>query len=225
MPGMESTLVPLDPVSLKKRFKELQVETKSVYQNWQIRVHRSLSWYKRSCDLPEDQPDLKFILLWVAFNALYARWDVGKNAPAQDSASRKVFIEKLAELCWQNTSALLVANKSLLKKLLGDPYLSNIFWRDPKHPKAKSWATEDLFHLDRNLKENHHGRVLLQVTDRMYVLRGQLMHGAATGGGKLNRSSLTNCLAMLNALLPQMIYWVIEYRCDNDWPEMCYPPS
>ena len=60
--------------------------------------------------------------------------------------------------------------------------------------------------------------------DRLFVLRGQLVHGGATGGGKLNRRSLQNCLALLRALLPVLLSIVIDKGCDDEWPELCYPP-
>ena len=41
--------------TLRARFKQMQVKTNNVYQNWQIRVHRSLSWYKRALALPDDE--------------------------------------------------------------------------------------------------------------------------------------------------------------------------
>lgn len=74
--------------SLRIRLKQLQVETNHVYQNWQIRVHRSLSWLKRSEELLDDQPDFKFMLLWIALNSLYSRWGSERSAPAHEAASR-----------------------------------------------------------------------------------------------------------------------------------------
>jgi hypothetical protein len=111
-----------------------------------------------------------------------------------------------------------------VNKLLENFYLSNTFWRDPRNPKAKQWAAQDAHHLDRNLKDGAHNKVLAQVMDRLYVLRGQLMHGAATGGGKLNRQTLRYCLWLLELLTPLLIHVVIEHGRHDDWPDLCYPP-
>jgi hypothetical protein len=35
-----TALPPLTPELIKVRFKQLQLQTNNVYQNWQIRVHR-----------------------------------------------------------------------------------------------------------------------------------------------------------------------------------------
>ena len=67
---MRTELPQLTPEMIKVRFKLLQGQTNNVYQNWQIRVHRSLSWFNRSTQLPADQPETKFLLLWISFNCL-----------------------------------------------------------------------------------------------------------------------------------------------------------
>src|SRR4051794_27016312 len=87
----------LNVVTMKSRFKQRCVETNHVHQNWQIRVHRALSWLKRSAELPESEPDLKFMLLWVSFNSLYSRWDSERNAPGQDAGARHAFLTRVCE--------------------------------------------------------------------------------------------------------------------------------
>ena len=37
-----------------------------------LRTHRGLSWLNRA-EQSEDDPDAKFIFLWIAFNAIYAQ--------------------------------------------------------------------------------------------------------------------------------------------------------
>ena len=39
--------------------------------------------------------------------------------------------------------------------------------------------------------------VLDEILNRVYVMRCQLVHGAATYGGKLNPTSLTHCVTMM----------------------------
>src|SRR5262249_29707035 len=122
--------------SLRVRFKQLQQQTNSVYQNWQVRVHRSLSWFKRASELPDDQADLKFMLLWVSLNALYSSWDSKRNAPATDGASRQRFLVRICELDGPLIGSVLQERRGLVKKLLENFYLSNVFWRDPANPKS-----------------------------------------------------------------------------------------
>ena len=216
---------PLSYATLRPRFKQRQAETNNVYQNWQIRVHRSLSWLKRSEEMPDDQPDLKFMLLWVSLNALYSRWDGERNAPAHEASARSRFIVKICRMDGGRVGQFFQRHRGLVKKLLEDPFLSPVFWRDPANPKAKGWATQDANYLDRNLRAREWCKLLEQVSDRLYVLRGQLMHGAATGGGKLNRQSLKYCLTLLQLAVPLVVHVVIEHGAHDDWPDLCYPPQ
>jgi hypothetical protein len=206
--------------TLRARFKQLQLETNNVYQNWQIRVHRALSWHKRSLA----QPETRFILLWISLNCLYSRWDAGRNAPAPDSAARQAFLGRLCRWDPALVERMLRRYRPLLKKLLEDPFLSNTFWRDPDNPKARGWGAADANYLERNLKGGEHCKLLGQVVDRLYVLRGQLVHGASTGGGRLNRKPLSYCLQLLTEVLPLVIHVVLEHGCHDDWPDLCYPP-
>jgi hypothetical protein len=109
--------------------------------------------------------------------------------------------------------------RPLVKKLLEVPFLSNTFWRNPTDPKAKGRATGDANYLETNLKNREHYKLLDQVMERRYVLRGQLVHGASTGGGNLNRKPLSYCLTLLTEVLPLVIHLVLEHGCNNDWPE------
>jgi hypothetical protein len=211
--------------ALKARFKRLCAETNNVHQNWQIRVHRSLSWLKRAGQFDAKQPEAKFLFMWISLNSLYSRWSPEKNAPDIDGRARKDFLAKVCALDKGVILERLRQSRGLVKKLLSDPFLAEVFWRDPQHPKAKGWATEDSNYLDRNLKSGEVVRVLGQVVDRMFVLRGQIVHGASTGGSKLNRKTLNYCLLMLEIIVPVMQQIVIDHGCNDDWAALCYPPT
>jgi hypothetical protein len=78
--------------------------------------------------------------------------------------------------------------------------------------------------LDRHLKNGDVGTVVIQAMHRLFVLRGQLVHGASSGGSRLNRGSLKYCLWALERFVPAVIHTVIEFGCHDDWPDLCYPP-
>ena len=215
----------LEATALKARFKQRSVETNNVYQNWQIRVHRSLSWLKRAGEFSVDQPEAKFLYLWIAVNSLYSRWNAGKNAPDYDSAARDDFLRKVCRLDSKLIGGKLHKHRGLVKKILADPYLSEVFWREPDNPKAKGWAAADENYLDVNLKNQDYFKVLKQTMQRLFVLRGQIVHGASTGGGRLNRTSLRWCMQLLELCVPVIQHMVIEHGRDDDWPELCYPPQ
>lgn len=211
--------------ALKVRFKKRCAETNNCHQNWQIRVHRSLSWLKRASEFDARQPEAKFLFLWISLNSLYSRWNAEKNAPDIDTHARRDFLARVCALDKESILAMLRGSRGLVNKLLSDPFLADVFWRDPAHPKAKGWATEDSNFIDRNLKAADAVRVLGQAVDRMFVLRGQIVHGASTGGSKLNRKGLNYCLLMLELLVPLVQQIVIERDCNDDWPALCYPPT
>lgn len=210
--------------TLRKRFKELQAQTNNVFQHWQIRVHRSLSWLKRSEELPADQADLRFITCWIALNALYGRWDAVQNRPAADEQSRRQFVSRLVELDRDEIGAFLRSHKRLLKPVLGNEYLSRSFWGNPDHSDARRLAVQDGYKLDGLLSRREYERLLGIVLHRLYVLRGQVMHGAATVGSRLNRKTINDCLSLMQALVPRVLHIVLERACNDDWPEPCYPP-
>lgn len=37
-------------------------------ESFRIRIHRAISWVKKARALPEEDIDLNFISLWIAFN-------------------------------------------------------------------------------------------------------------------------------------------------------------
>jgi hypothetical protein len=225
-PGAATAAPPweLSPDVLKARFKSRCVATNNVHQNWQIRVHRSLSWFKRAASFADDQPEARFLFLWIALNGLYGRWNAEKNAPDVDGPSRRDFFRRVCDSDPEATRALMHRWRPLVKRVLGDPYLSPVFWRDPADPKAAGRATEDANYLDRNLKNRDYCRLLDQVLERLFVLRGQIVHGASTGGSRLNRTAIKNGVLLLGALVPFAQYVAIEHGCGDDWPELCYPP-
>ena len=208
--GEESLPTSLDPDSLKARFKVRCNESNNVHQNWQIRVHRSLSWAKRASSFGADQSEAKFLFLWIALNCLYSRWNAERNAPDADTKSRDEFFEKVCGFDEDSIAKKLHAHRGLVKKLLADPYLSEVFWRDPDNPKAKGWAASDSNYIDVNFKAHAYCKVLTQVMQRLFVLRGQIVHGASTGGSSLNRSSLKYCVELIQLLVPMFQQIVIE---------------
>jgi len=87
-----AALPALDPFSLKARFKARCVPGDTARQNWQIRVHRAISWYKDACECPETLSEARFLFLWIALNSLYSHWDNEHNIPGKDGAARQEFV-------------------------------------------------------------------------------------------------------------------------------------
>lgn len=61
---------------LRRGFKAVCKATEDRFQNFQIRVHRSLSWLERALEMDEKgQPEGRLLYAWTSLGALYGTWD------------------------------------------------------------------------------------------------------------------------------------------------------
>lgn len=190
-----------------------------------VRFHRACSWLQRA-EQVEDDADLDFALLaqWIAFNALYGQWDEGQRAPLADQMCWRVYLERMLELDLTGfVAAFLADNKPQVLSVLGDEYLSRFFWQEPNRRRAgqskKAQFDARTWYLDGNWT-----LILDRLIERVYLLRCQLVHGAATYSGSLNRTAVSRCSIMMGRLLPAFLSVWIEHGSDEDWGIMCYPP-
>lgn len=190
-----------------------------------IRFHRACSWLQRVEQNSECQDlDVDLLNLWIAFNALYGQWDEERRDPKPDRASWKQFIEQILRLDQSDIlSSSLTENRRLVLSLLEDEYLSRYFWQEPG--AASAGKARKLKHSAYSwYQEKRWIMILERALDCVYFLRCQLVHGASTYGGKLNRTSLKRCVWMLQKLLPAFLTVWIEHGADEDWGTLCYPP-
>jgi hypothetical protein len=153
------------PDTLKARYKQICEQVPDNSENWRIRVHRSLSWSKRAAALPEDQPEARFLMLWIAINSLYGRWNAERNVPDVDNIARHEFADRLCRMDGPAVAAVIQPSRGLAKKLLGNPYLSHVFWRDPLDLKSKGWGAEDANHAESHIHQGHWAILLRQVLE------------------------------------------------------------
>ncbi|MFO0869607.1 MAG: hypothetical protein U0935_11800 [Pirellulales bacterium] len=189
-----------------------------------IRLHRAFSWLARVERLGAEDLDLALVSHWVALNALYGQWNSLAGMSVGDRESWRVFLERVLELDTPgHLRQLLTEHQRLVKAILEDAYLSDLFWQDPAptpvqttrrmRSQAQVWYLEKRWRL-----------ILESALDRVYLMRCQLIHGAATYGGKLNRRSLRHCCQLLGHLLPTILTVMIDHGSDEDWGIICYPP-
>ncbi len=190
-----------------------------------IRFHRTCSWMARVEEMPDGEDhDLALISLWIAFNSLYGQWDCQKREPKPDRESWRAFVDRILRLDGNcHVSAALQEHKRLVMTLLEDPYLSGFFWQEPTAERGRK-ARRSAFNAQSWYVEVRWTQILDEILARVYLMRCQLVHGAATCGGKLNRTSLKRCVVMMQRLLPAMLGVWIEKGADEDWGPMCYPP-
>ncbi len=190
-----------------------------------IRFHRSCSWLQRAeSALESDDLDVALLSQWVAFNALYGQWDDVKREPLPDQQSWRAFLGRIIELDRERfIGKTLEANRGLVMSVFRNKFLSRNFWQAPSEigdPKtAKIVRCAQTWYRDR-----HWRRILYSLLERIYFLRCQLVHGAATYESKLNRTALKYCSLSMDQMVRSFLYVLIQDGADEDWGRMCYPP-
>lgn len=190
-----------------------------------IRFHRACSWLAKIETLAEDpELDLALISQWIGFNCLYGQWNEAECSPYPDRDSWRRFLERILQIDESgHISAILLTHKNLVLSILDDKYLSSLFWQEPSEKRAGQ-ARRAKHDAKTWYHERRWSQIVERTIDRIYLMRCQLVHGAATCGGQLNRDSLRHCSVMLGHLLPALLLVWIDYGADEDWGHMCYPP-
>lgn len=189
-----------------------------------IRMHRAFSWLARGEQAGDDDSDVVLVCLWIGFNGLYGQWDPARREPLPDRESWRRFMDRVLELDQSgHLAGMLRAQRELVMQVLGDPFVSSFFWEEPSELRAGK-ATKARFDARTWYLEERWGLLAQRLIERIYLMRCQLVHGAATFGGKLNRQSLDRCTKMLRHLLAAVLLVIIDHGADEDWGEMCYPP-
>lgn len=190
-----------------------------------LRVHRAISWYGRAEAEAED-PDVRFILLWVAFNAAYA-----SEINGHDLSERAVFRgffevmhqldggQRLYSVVWSRYS-------QEIRLLLDNRFIFEPFWRHHNGDSGCADHAERLARakvaINKALARRDTPAVLSILFDRLYVLRNQLVHGGATWASSVNRDQVAQGCALLGALVPLFIDIMMDHPA-RDWGRPYYP--
>ena len=211
----------MDGEALKADFKAVR---NSMPEQHRVRLWRAISWYQCAEGYSEDH-DISFITLWIALNACYAISATGLPDNVQEQVAFQRLAEKLVKLdkqgtiydCLRRNYSKLVDNKFLFKPFFKAQADDTVDW-------------ECLFASDKKdartaLALNHPtatATALGIVLDRLYLLRNQLVHGAATYNSKLNRDQIIDGKNMLMELLPIIIRLMFDHT--RDWGPIPYFP-
>jgi hypothetical protein len=188
-----------------------------------VRLHRAFSWLERAETAAGDD-DTRLVCLWIGFNALYCRWDPPRREPLPDRQCWREFLDRVLALDDDGRIGNgLVTNRDLVQSILDDEYLSTYFWQEPGEGRARR-ARKSGFEAADWYRDRKWSLLLERVVERVYLLRCQLVHGAATYGSKLNRSALDRCSRLLETVLHDVLLVVIDAGLGEDWGPMCYPP-
>lgn len=208
---------------IRSRLKALPKSLHEEHEDFCIRLWRSASWLERAERMGNDDLEGRFISAWIAFNALYGRRD-DANRPWGDREALNAFLAQVWRLDQQQRIRRVLGKRQLqVLKLIENKYLSTRFWRDGE-PAAR--------YVKKELRQamNWYGTpkmpsVLVLLFDRLYTMRNQVLHGASTKGGYLNRRTLQGSGSILLDLLPEMLAIMLEDGIEVDWGWVCFPPS
>ncbi len=182
-----------------------------------VRIHRSISWLTRA-EHESDDPDARYIFLWIAFNAAYASEFGFEQAERQRV---KQFIDKLLGLDAENKlhHALFSQFSGPIRTLVENQHVFEPFWRALReHDGSGAWEVSFVSSKKVAMKAlmgKETGTLLSIVLDRLYVLRNQLVHGGATWGGKTNRAQVKDGASILGALVPIMLEVMMQAGGDE----------
>jgi len=211
----------LTPDELKHKQRSLR---DGFPENLGLRVHRAISWLQRAAQ-EENDPDVAFILLWVAFNASYAEDDHAMAREKQlfeDYFHKVLFLDDsgvIADAIWSKFSGP-------VRVLLDNKFVFQPYWNHLNGiPGNENWerSFESAKHVSNKALMNNNTSVILSVLfDRLYVLRNQLVHGGATWNSRVNREQVRDGCAILSFLLPCFIDIMMEHP-NEPWGPPYYP--
>jgi hypothetical protein len=212
----------MDHDTLKTRHRDIR---DGMPESLNLRVHRALSWLKHA-EQTEDA-DGRFIFLWIAFNAAYA--NEGRfDQDARERTAFMSFIDKLIDLDRQELlyDVIWEAFPKSIRMFVDNPYVFHPFWR---HQMGQLSETDWQEAFDRSRRAAHQAlarkdtKTILNVLfERLYVLRNQLMHGAATWNSSVNREQVKDGAAIMGRLVPAVIHVMME-NPNALWGDPCYP--
>lgn len=209
--------------SLKARHRKLR---DTLPDEVSLRVHRALSWMK-AAEGGQD-PDSRFIFLWIAFNAAYAQ-EIDADSSFSDKGCFREFLDRLVRLDGQDLIyAIIWQNYSGKYRLFIDNhYVSRHFWaHHAGHMTEQVWKRKfEHSRREANRALGNKDTVVFTTIlfDRLYVLRNQLIHGGATWDSKVNRSQVNNGARILEQIVPVIIHLLMDHP-DEPWGKPCYPP-
>ena len=189
-----------------------------------LRLHRSLSWLKKAGQLDADL-DLKFSCLWVSFNAIYAQDFV----ISKDKKTFRQFLNSLYQADTQHRIDHMIWDKlsRTIEVLLENPYIFQQFW-DYQNHKITQEVWKENFNLAKEkvclfFQNKDTVAVLCTVFNRLYTLRNQLIHGGATYNSAVNRTQMQQSCDILSNLISAFIFILLENAQTLDLEQPFYP--
>lgn len=209
--------------SLKSLFDQHRVEYPEPFR---LRIHRALSWLNKA-ELSDDDLDVKFISLWISFNALYAREIEGQQLT--ESETFNYFFQNLCELDKDKAIYNLVWKKfsGAIRLLMDNPYVFQPFWEFHNGKMSEhAYLKAEKHHLScfyYAVEEQKTANILALIFQRIYTLRNQLIHGGATYNSSANRTQVRDACAILGDIIPELLRIMLNNHQQIEWGKPFYP--
>jgi Apea-like HEPN len=189
-----------------------------------VRVHRAFSWLEAAENSSAEVPDVRLILSWIGFNALYGSWNSAKGEPEPDFFTLKKFVSLILAIDKDNVLPdTLCIQRPRIANLFHDRFVSDYYWKTIG--KKASFSVERGRYLcDRLFAEKKWLMLLDELFQRIYLVRCQLVHGASTHGSSLNRKAVAESAGVIDQLLRSTLRVVIDHGLGQNWDNLCYPP-
>ncbi len=210
--------------STEKLYKEIRDNCE---ESFRIRIHRAISWIKKAKALPEEDIDLKFVTLWIAFNCAYGK-EITTDGYLGEKVGFRDFLtvitsldedKSLDKILWKRFS-------QSIKALLENKFTFQPYWNYYNgDDRAADWEISFQSYNSKALKAlitQNTVMVLNIVFDRLYTIRNQLFHGGATCNSKANRMQLHDGCEILSELMPAVLDIMLKHH-DRDWGRAFYP--
>lgn len=189
-----------------------------------LRIHRALSWLMQA-DKSNDL-DVKFIFLWISFNAVYAK-DLRIGAKVPDKG---FFVEFLYRVCLcddgQIYDLIWETYSGSIRLLLDNQYTFQPFWDYHNGLISENkWKNQFQFSKQKTidaLTKKDTVVILTVLFQHLYTLRNQIVHGGATHNSSVNREQLKDACQILSHLMPIFIQIILNHP-DKDWGKPFYP--
>lgn len=196
-------------------------------ESFRIRIHRAISWVKKAKVLPEDDIDLKFISLWIAFNCAYGK-EISTDGYFGEKVGFRDFLTVISALDEEKVLDKILWKRfsQSIKALLENKYTFQPYWNYYNgDDRAADWELTFKSYNSKALKAlmtQNTAMVLNIVFDRLYTIRNQLFHGGATCNSKANRMQLHDGCEILSELMPAVLDIMLKHH-DRDWGRAFYP--
>jgi hypothetical protein len=223
---MNRVSVPSDIRLSHRVLKEKQRELRDGFEHaLTLRVHRALSWLGRA-EAENEDLDVRFILLWIGFNAAYAA-DIDAALTGERDQFKAFFAElvkldgghRIYDVVWKRFP-------NEIRLLLNNKFVFSPFWSHQNGVPGNGDWDERLAasHRAVNAAMARHDtpRILSIIFDRLYVLRNQLIHGGATWSSSANREQVRDGAAVMGSLLPIFIDIMMDHP-EQEWGMPHYP--